>query len=102
MAILSITFHTEEQKIVEWNIYLKNELIPDIKTLGEKHIISEVESDMLSEGKNTNILLLFDNEVDRELFLEQKFPLIAEKTLKNFSDKVLIFNTFLNRITFDL
>lgn len=102
MAILSITFHTEEQKLSEWYIYLKNELIPDIRTLNQKYILSEVESEMLSEGKNTNLLFLFDNEVDRELFLEQKFPLLVEKTLKQFQESVLIFKTFLNRIEFDI
>lgn len=62
MAILSITFHTEEHKINDWNSFLEKELLEIIKNFSRKYIISEVESEMLSEGKNTNVLLFFDNQ----------------------------------------
>ena len=51
MAILSITFHTEEHKINDWNSFLEEELLEIIKNFSRKYIISEVESEMLSEGK---------------------------------------------------
>lgn len=98
MAILSITFHTTENKIDEWNDFIKNELIPNIKSLDRKYILTEVETEMLSEGKNTNLLLFFENQKDRLLFMEQTFPLISQKILLHFQENVLIFNTFLNTI----
>ena len=56
MAILSITFHTEEHKINDWNSFLEEELLEIIKNFSRKYIISEVESEMLSEGKNTKCI----------------------------------------------
>ena len=98
MAILSITFHTEEHKINDWNSFLEEELLEIIKNFSRKYIISEVQSEMLSEGKNTNILLFFDNQSDRIYFLENKLPHISNKIFDKFSESVLIFNTFLNKI----
>ena len=98
MAILSITFHTEEHKINAWNSFLEEELLTIIKNFSRKYIISEVESEMLSEGKNTNVLLFFDNQSDRIYFLENELPHISNKIFDKFSESVLIFNTFLNKI----
>ena len=53
---------------------------------------------MLSEGKNTNLLIFFSNQEDRFLFLEQIFPHFSKKIITNFGDKILIFKTFLNSI----
>ena len=96
MAILSITFHTEEHKIND--SFLEEELLEIIKNFSRKYIISEVESEMLSEGKNTNVLLFFDNQLDRIYFLENELPHISNKIFDKFSESVLIFNTFLNKI----
>lgn len=98
MAILSITFHTVENTIKEWDNFVKNELIPNIQSFDKKYILTEVETEMLSEGKNTNLLLFFENQRDRILFLEQTFPLIFHKILSHFQENVLIFKTFLNTI----
>ena len=56
MSILSITFHTIENKIEEWDLYVESDLHQMVENLldVEKYILSEVRSDMLGEGKNTN------------------------------------------------
>lgn len=99
MAILSITFHTEEQKITEWEQFLTNEILPEIKAWQRKFILSEVETEMLSEGKNTNLLLFFTTAEERIDFLEQTFPSLSQKIITKFQDKILIFKTFLNSKT---
>lgn len=99
MSILSITFHAEQKKIEEWEQYLKNQLIPEIENLNKKYILSEVETEMLSEGKNTNILIFFDSNDERISFLETIFPAISEKIITEFQEYILIFKTFLNTIS---
>lgn len=96
MAILSITFHIEEQKVAEWEQFLTNEILPEIKAWQRKFILSEVETEMLSEGKNTNLLLFFTTSEERIDFLEQTFPPLSQKIITKFQDKILIFKTFLN------
>lgn len=98
MAIISITFHTEESRIPEWNEYVKKELIPNIKNLNKRYLLSEVETEMLSEGKNTNLLIFCNNQEDRILFLEQTFPYFSQNVLERFQESVLIFKSFLNSI----
>lgn len=98
MSILSITFHIDETELLKWNDYLKNELIPDLKNIDKKYLLTEVESEMLCEGKNTNLLIFCNNQEDRILFLEQIFPHFSKKIITNFGDKILIFKTFLNSI----
>ena len=44
MAILSITFHTEEHMINDWNSFLEEELLTIIKNFSRKYIITEVET----------------------------------------------------------
>lgn len=41
MTILSITFHTDEHRVEEWENFIKNELIHDIKKFEKKHILSD-------------------------------------------------------------
>ena len=84
MAILSITFHIEETELLKWNKYLKSVLIYDLKNINKKYLLTEVESEMLSEGKNTNLLIFFSNQEDRFLFLEQIFPHFSKKIITNF------------------
>lgn len=62
----------------------------------EKYILSEVESEMISEGKNTNLLMIFDNEEKRQDFVEIEFTNISEIILKEFGENVMIFKTYLN------
>lgn len=98
MAILSVTFHIDDNKVEEWNNYLNNTLITEIQRLNKKFLFSEVDTEMLSEGKNINLLLFFDNQEDRELFLNSTFPSIAQDVISNFQESVLIFKTFLNSL----
>lgn len=98
MAILSITFHTEENKIPEWNEYLKKELIPNLESLNRKYLLSEVETEILTEGKNTNLLIFCKNREDRVLFSEKIYPHFSQKILDKFQEGVLVFKTYLNSI----
>lgn len=98
MGILSITFHTTENKMVEWDQYCSEELLQLIENLldVEKYILSEVDSDMISEGRNTNLFLIFENEEKRSQFLLSELPNIAERIDNNFGQEVMIFPTLLN------
>lgn len=98
MAILSITFHIEENTLPKWNEYMKNELKSDVEILNKKTLLSEVETEMLSEGKNINLLIFFENEEERNHFTENTFFDWAEKIAIRFGEKVLIFKTLLNEI----
>ena len=62
----------------------------------EKYILSEVESDMINEGKNTNLLLVFDNNEKRQDFIEIELQNITERIENEFGDEVMVFVTLLN------
>ncbi|MBU3048869.1 DUF4286 family protein, partial [Chryseobacterium indologenes] len=61
-----------------------------------KYILSEVHSDYIDEGKNYNLLLVFDNDELRNDFLESELKNIAERIEAQFGQEVLIFDTLLN------
>ncbi|MFB9119861.1 DUF4286 family protein [Bergeyella porcorum] len=98
MSILSLTFHTTEQALTAWEQYATTELELLIDNLMdvEQYILSEVETEMITEGKNTNLLLIFDNEEFRTQFIENEFPNIVERIEAKFGDSVMIFKTILN------
>ncbi|AZI32442.1 DUF4286 family protein [Kaistella carnis] len=98
MSVLSITFHTTENLSAAWEKYLVEDLHQMVENLldAEKYLLSEVESDMISEGKNTNLLLMFENIEKRQDFIEIELPNITERIEKEFGDQVMIFQTALN------
>ena len=51
---------------------------------------------MISEGKNTNLLLIFQDEEKRQDFVEIELTNITERILKEFGENVMIFKTYLN------
>ncbi len=99
MSILSLTFHTPADLVASWDEYIKTDLENMVENLMdvEKYILSEVESDMISEGKNTNLLLIFDDVEKRQDFLEIEFKNITERIEAKFGQEVMIFETFLNQ-----
>ncbi len=98
MSILSITFHTTNNSITEWNEYLDNELHQMVENLMdvEKYILSEVDSGMVNEGLNTNLFLWFDSDVLRNQFMESELLNLEERIAQRFGSEVMIFPTFLN------
>ncbi len=98
MSVLSITFHTTESINDQWDQYLETQLHPMVENLldAEKYIISEVESDMINEGKNTNLLLIFVDHEKRQDFVEIELINITERIQKEFAENVMIFKTYLN------
>ena len=98
MSILSITFHTIENKIEEWDIYVESDLHQMVENLldVEKYILSEVKSDMVDEGKNTNLFLVFDNDEMRDQFMESELVNLEERIAHRFGPTVMIFPTFLD------
>jgi uncharacterized protein YbcI len=99
MSILSITFHTPENLIDKWENFQKKSLENLIDNLiqVEKYILSEVESDMLYEGKNTNLLLIFDDKKFREEFVESELQNLQHHIEKEFGEEIMIFTTYLNQ-----
>lgn len=98
MAILSITFHIEENRIIEWNKYLEDNLIPHIQSLGLPFLLSNVDTEMLSEGQNNNLLLFFNNREEREIFIQKDFPKLCEPAMQEFQKDIIIFKTLLNSL----
>ena len=98
MSFLSLTFHNTESINKEWENYLGNDLHQMIENLMdvEKYILSEVQSDMINEGKNTNLLLIFDDAEKRHDFIEIEFKNITERIEAKFGQEIMIFETFLN------
>ena len=98
MSVLSITFHTVESELSNWEQYVDTELIKLVENLYdvEKYILSEVETEMLTEGKNTNLLLVFENDAKRQEFTETELLNISEKIGNQFGETVMIFITQLN------
>ena len=98
MSILSITFHTIENRVEEWDQYLENDLVQMVENLMDvdKYILSEVDSSMIREGKNTNLFLMFDNDALREQFIINELQNISEHIVSKFGNEVMIFDTCLN------
>ena len=98
MSVLSITFHTVESELSNWEQYVDTELIELVENLYdvEKYILSEVKSEMLTEGKNTNLLLIFDNDQKRKEFTETELLNISERIAARFGETVMVFITELN------
>jgi hypothetical protein len=98
MSVLSITFHSTQSVTEQWDHYMESNLHEMVENLidVEKYILSEVESEMISEGKNTNLLLIFDNDEKRQDFVEIELINITDRILKEFGENVMIFKTYLN------
>ncbi|NMR32870.1 DUF4286 family protein [Chryseobacterium aquaticum] len=98
MSVLSITFHCTKNNIEEWENYVDDTLVLMTENLMdvEKYILSEVHSDYIEDGKNYNLLLIFDNEEKRTDFIESELENISEIIEKKFGQEIMIFNTFLN------
>lgn len=98
MSVLSLTFHSTSNIGASWDRYTENNLFEMIENLMdvEKYILSEVESDMINEGKNTNLLLVFDNNEKRQDFIEIELQNITERIENEFGNEVMVFVTLLN------
>ena len=98
MSVLSITFHCTKDNIEEWENYIDSTLILMTENLldVEKYILSEVHSDFIEDGKNYNLLLVFDNDEKRSEFMESELKNINEIIEKKFGQEIMIFDTFLN------
>ncbi|AZB26503.1 MULTISPECIES: DUF4286 family protein [Chryseobacterium] len=98
MSVLSITFHCTKNNLEEWENYIDETLILMTENLMDvnKYILSEVHSDYIDEGKNYNLLLVFDNDELRNDFLESELKNISERIENQFGQEVLIFDTLLN------
>lgn len=98
MNILSLTFHCTENAFAQWQEYTENELLNLVENLldVDQYIVSEVESEMIREGNNTNLLLFFSTETLRRDFLESELLNIEERITKKFGTDVMVFSTLLN------
>lgn len=98
MSVLSITFHCTKNRLEEWQNYMDETLVLMTENLMDvsQYILSEVHSDYIEEGKNYNLLLIFENDQLREDFIKSEMENIAERVELKFGQEVMIFNTFLN------
>ena len=100
MSVLSITFHCPKDYLEAWSQYVDEELITLAENLldVDKYILSEVQSDYIEEGKNYNLLLVFEHNDLREDFIKSELENIAERIFNKFGQDIMIFNTFLDTI----
>lgn len=100
MKLLSITFHAIESVLPIWEQYIDEQLplLIDNLMYVERFLLSEIATEMLSEGENYNLLLVFENEEIRADFLQNEFLNIVEHIEMKFQDKVMIFPTEINPI----
>ncbi|GEN74682.1 DUF4286 family protein [Chryseobacterium hagamense] len=98
MSVLSITFHCTKNRLEEWENYVDETLVLMTENLMDvsQYMLSEVHSDYIEEGKNYNLLLIFDTEEVREDFIKSEMENIAERVEAKFGQEVMIFNTLLN------
>lgn len=98
MSVLSITFHCTKDHLETWENYVDETLVLMTENLMDvnKYIISEVHSDYIEDGKNYNLLLVFDDDEKRNEFTESELLNITERIEQKFGQEVMIFNTFLN------
>ncbi|UKB81796.1 DUF4286 family protein [Chryseobacterium sp. MEBOG06] len=98
MSVLSITFHCTKNNLEEWENYIDETLVLMTENLMDvtKYMLSEVHSDYIEDGKNYNLLLIFDNDELRSDFIESELKNISERIESKFGQEVMIFNTFLN------
>jgi len=98
MSLLSLTFHCTENRLSDWEKYVDETLFLLAENLmdADKYILSEVHSDMINEGKNYNLLLVFANHDLRDQFIENELINIQERVEKEFGESVMIFQTSLN------
>lgn len=98
MSILSVTFHTTEKALEDWNNFTERDLPIIINSFSEvkQYILSEIESDMVQEGKNTNLLLIFANDLLRKYFVDNELTHLSEMIIKRFGEEVMVFRTYLN------
>lgn len=98
MSVLSITFHCTKNRLREWETYVDETLFLMTENLMDvnQYILSEVHSDYIEEGKNYNLLLIFDTDDLREDFIRSEMENIAERVEAKFGQEVMIFNTLLN------
>ncbi|MEC5156313.1 DUF4286 family protein [Chryseobacterium sp. MP_3.2] len=104
MSVISITFHTVESENHKWDLFVENDLPQLVDNLFEveKYILSEVDSEMIMEGKNTNLLLVFQDEEKREDFRQIELKNITEIVEKKFGENVMVFTTLLNPLKINL
>ncbi|MCJ8153479.1 DUF4286 family protein [Chryseobacterium sp. SSA4.19] len=98
MSLLSLTFHCTKNNLEEWENYMNDTLVLMTENLMDvnQYILSEVHSDYIDEGKNYNLLLIFENDAFREDFVKSELENIAERIEMKFGQEVMIFNTLLN------
>lgn len=98
MYLLSITFHVPYNLAESWGNFRKNILRTWIDLQEIPYHLTEIESEMVTEGKNTNLILFFENSESRELFFEKKIIKIESTVEGQFSDQVMLFVSKLNPI----
>lgn len=97
MSVLSLTFHATDAVLDAWEKYTEKELVQLAENLmdADKYLLSHVKSEMLNEGKNTNLLLIFDSNEKREDFLGIELKNIEERVTQKFGTEVMLFVTHL-------
>lgn len=99
-SVLSLTFHCPEHRLNQWKKYVGEQLslLADNLMDVDQYYLSEVESEMISEGQNYNLLLIFSTAELRADFLESELKNIEERIISEFGHDVMLFQTLLNPI----
>ena len=97
-SLLSITFHCVQSALPQWEEYTATTLSTMVENLMdvEQYVLSEVATSMIAEGKNFNLLLIFESEELRELFTKNELVNLEERISNQYGDQVMVFTTYLN------
>ncbi len=100
MTALSITFHSTESIKEKWEIFRQKELTELIENFldVEHYLLSKVRSEMIQEGENTNLFLLFESEMKKQEFFESELTNLVERVETRFPSEVMTFVTHLDPI----
>lgn len=105
MNLLSVAFHIEAKALPKWQRFI-SENWPDLITklaYFDRYIFSEVESPLIEEGSNYNLLIVFDHQAHKTLFLQQEMAKVVSEIQQHFNgDEVVIFHTSLHPIAHQL
>lgn len=98
MHAVSLTFHCTPDHVEKWETFAHETLtlLADNLLQAENYYLSEVASDFITEGKNYNLLILFETEELRQEFFLHELPNITERVEKAFGQEVMIFDSKLN------
>lgn len=99
MSLLSLTFHATDTVKEQWLEFMETDLHLMAENLMQVdgYFLSDIESDMIQEGHNSNLLLIFSDKELRDQFMVNELVNIQERITGRFGTEVMLFHSFINQ-----